>query len=363
MPPRIPAGKAIGASIVEWKKLDKIYSGALLQFGDMKIGEFTNKSLFWARGTGNVGRSIAYFAGGGAGRLSAGMAQSVREWVVAALTDENARSNNAPGYVDTPRSEFYGGWVEQIQGQSIKGSTIDDPPTGHLTGRRAGAFGVIKQSGGGLTLGIREGVITRTLRVGALPLQLAKATIEVAKYSQIVEFGKGGFTNAEGTVVGAIPPRPIISKAIVGWLSDIAPEWGKGFDLLIKQILAESDKATYGDEDAMNPKRAGSRDDIALQAPAFAGGSESVGARGAIKELEYAARSFSDAIDLLNSVSKGIASGKVDLSTMGRGYQERIKETVLKIANEVSKDEATANRIWLAVMAGKPVDTDRYQPK
>lgn len=245
MPPKI--------SLSAYKDFDGMLSGGeLLKFGSMSVGNFTNEVVKWGSGAAYAAGSVYYFEpGSGGGRLSWGLAQSVKEHVRAALLDPEARNSIVgTGYKGPPRlNKQYQQWVEEKFGPK---------PTLVLTGALAGAFGVVSSSAGGHSLGIKGSHYTQSVIPYSDPVKYGKK-IQIAKYAAVNTFGRSPKDGQAG-----IPARPIIPGAILNWMENAVPVWAE----ILKKTLRKQFGIGASDRVKKGKK-------LSLDTPTVVGGTQS----------------------------------------------------------------------------------------
>ena len=230
----MPAGKAFIETIPKGT-FGKMQSGAIVGFGfgegRFSIGGFTNELTKWGKGVGAIRNTVYHYVPSGAkagtGRLSAGMAQAGKLWVQGGMRSRKLRSVRYEGPAfEESHNEAYAEWKQKVGfGDLVL----------HLTGSMAGAFGVKKSSHGGFELGILEDRYTNSPRVANLGpghkdsppvygVVYNKKKVRIAEYAMAHEFG-----------TDVLPPRPLITGLIAGYLHQVDPEWAELFKEMMYQ--------------------------------------------------------------------------------------------------------------------------------
>ena len=198
-------------------------AGYLIRVGHVNIGEFENRVVNYAKGVGDLSRSIAYWVpsgeDAGAGRLSRAMALSAREWVRESLLGID-RSRKYVGPSFAPLSDKYAKW---------KAKAFPGKPIMSLTGRSAAQLAVIEKKGSGFVVGFRDrGDKVQDVKVYSNPLKYnVKRWKSIGMYMAANEFGIGPVGHA----------RPIIQGSFAGWVQKMFPEWSE----LFRKYLTDHD--------------------------------------------------------------------------------------------------------------------------
>lgn len=215
-------------------QLDKALSGALLMIGRTVVGQagrnstrtgigsFVNEVVKYGKGVGQLQRTLYYFVpegeSAGGGRLSYGMAQAAKLYIQGGLTDAALRRDRYRGPSITPNKDVYAEWKAKVGLGNLPGM---------LTGTMAANFGVISNSTGGHSLGIKQAAKTRSPVVGKVPLDYAKKDGYINDYAWKLEFGGDGQE-----------ARPLMTGLAAGYLEKVDPEWAELFkDLLLDVYL------------------------------------------------------------------------------------------------------------------------------
>lgn len=224
----------------------KATGGSLVAFGSGKdkfsIGAFSEELTNWGKGVGALKNTIYHYvpSGGkaGSGRLSAGMAQAGKRWVRGGMIDVKKRAVRYEGPdFEQSHNEAYAEWKQKVGfGDLVL----------HLTGAMGGAFGVKKSSHGGFELGILEDRYTNSPRVANLGpgykdsppvygVVYNKKKVRIADYAMAHEFG-----------TDVLPPRPLITGLIAGYLHQVDPVWAELFKTMMYETYWEIEDSFVG---------------------------------------------------------------------------------------------------------------------
>lgn len=327
----VPKGSKLNMSY-----MDNVVSGSLLKFGSMQIGQFTNEVVRWGNGIAGVEKAQFYFsAATGRGRLSYGLAQQVKEYVREAITDPRARRTNvAPGYFGPPlKDKQYIEWKSDI-GRGRQ-------QTVHLMGSLAAAFGVVKTSNSGHSLGIKANVYVKQPLVGKVPLAFGHK-VSVADYAYAVESGSTG-----------MPARPIMSGAIVNYIQQVIPEWGPLLKKYFLDMYGWGSQNRASNDTGVNPTKYKKEKEVtvSLQQQAILGSSD---ARTIGEVLIPAAKDFDSLNVWLENISKGVKAGVT--AALDDEQWEMLETRLDEAFSKYFKSPASFNRFLEALFKGEDVE-------
>jgi hypothetical protein len=213
-------------SRVPEKDSKRAMSGTLLTFGkvfsssgsakSLSIGQFSNEIVRFGKGVDALKRSTYYFVpegvSAGGGRLTKAMATSAIIYIRKMIAGDRA---GYKGPTLAPLSDHYREWKNKIP--KFRGK-----PVMSLTGATADALGVLRYSGGGVTIGVRSNFFVNP--TGGPDGR--KNRVRVRDYALTHEIGHA-----------KVPHRPIITGSMASWIGETSDDWYEAFTRMMYETF------------------------------------------------------------------------------------------------------------------------------